>query len=185
MKASLLFSLIVLTPFAQGGPIIEDGKVSDQGTTTAITPEAKALEYLFDSFTTFETALEYVEKHPETLGLSASGMSIADDFFGIHCETSNGSPFNADVTKIAEKIFYRNGNALQYNTGGSKCTTLDKHGSAAVGVCGTPYDGHSWKIFSFYVRFIGGHCVRNSKTGGWLGFIGREGHRMRAIVFHS
>lgn len=92
---------------------------------------------------------------------------------GAYCQTSNGSPLTEDITKVINELKDRPADELcrQTNDEGSDCTTLVKHETAAISVCGgvdAEDKGTSCRDVANYAKDIQTQCLKSGlgKSGG-------------------
>ena len=90
---------------------------------------------------------------------------------GATCQTSTGSPKTEDITNVINELKGRDAGALcrQTNGEGSDCTTLVKHNSAAISICGGKDDEGKGTLCSDVANFandIQQECLNNGRSGG-------------------
>ncbi|RPB04040.1 hypothetical protein L873DRAFT_1800061 [Choiromyces venosus 120613-1] len=101
--------------------------------------------------------------------MAEDGTEIEQDgviaFEGLQCQTSGASPLIWDILDAANKV--DNGAwCVQSNVGGSRCKQHAESGTAALGICGTPWlMVRCWDI-AWAARKVVNECMVGAQAGG-------------------
>ena len=92
---------------------------------------------------------------------------------GVYCQTSAASPLTGDITDVINQMKGYDPNTLCPQTNGkaSDCTTLLKHNSAAISICGATDakgEGTNCQVVANYANDIQQECLDSGlgRSGG-------------------
>ncbi|RPA80079.1 hypothetical protein BJ508DRAFT_362809 [Ascobolus immersus RN42] len=133
----------------------------------------------------FDMDIDSVPPLTDTTGLDRGSFTPVALWDDIKCESSMGSARLNDISAAVDRLRQRekDGNCLQSNYGGSKCTDFVNVNGAQIGICGAPHIGAPCGKVADVAWAAAVRCRnKQGRAGAQVWFRGLDGKKVRLIL---